>query len=102
MTEYPAIRDPKRAPMHPGAVLADIMDDLPQGKAEVASLLGVSRQYLHAVLAGRKPLSPAMAVRVAKAMGGNAAMWLRMQAAYDAWHAERDVDVSSVPTLRAA
>lgn len=100
MTEYPATL--KRAPMHPGAVLADIMDDLPQGKAEIAGLLGVSRQYLHAVLAGRKPLSPAMAVRVAKAMGGSAAMWLRMQAAHDAWHAERAVDVSGIPTLKAA
>jgi hypothetical protein len=25
-----------------------------------------------------------------------------MQAAYDAWHAERDVDVSGIPTIHAA
>lgn len=102
MPEYPATRDPQRTPLHPGAVLADIMDDLPHGKGEIAHLLGISRQYLHAVLSGRKPLSPAMAVRVAKAFGGNADMWLRMQATHDAWHAEREVDVSAIPTLRAA
>lgn len=102
MTEYPATRDPQRAPLHPGAVLADIIDDVPQTRAEIAHLLGISRQYLHAVLSGRKPLSPAMAVRVAKAFGGRADMWLRMQATHDAWHAEREVDVSAIPTLRAA
>lgn len=102
MTEYPATRSPQRAPLHPGAVLADIMDDVSHTKVEIAHLLGISRQYLHAVLSGRKPLSPAMAVRVAKAFGGSADMWLRMQATHDAWHAEREVDVSAIPTLRAA
>ncbi|TIT09506.1 MAG: addiction module antidote protein, HigA family, partial [Mesorhizobium sp.] len=28
--------------------------------------------------------------------------WLRMQAAHDAWHAEREVDVSATPRLHAA
>ena len=101
-TEYPAARDPQRAPLHPGLVLADVMDDVAESKAEIAKLLGISRVYLHSVLAGRKPLSPAMAVRVAKAFGSDAAHWLRMQAAYDAWHAEREVDVSGIPKLRAA
>ena len=27
------------------------------------------------------------------------AIWLRLQAAHDAWHAEREVDVSKIPTL---
>lgn len=102
MTEYPAIRDPQRPPVHPGAVLADIMDDVAESKAQIAHLLGISRQYLHAVLSGRKPLSPAMAVRVAKAFGGSVEMWLRMQATHDAWHAKRNVDVSAIPTLKAA
>jgi hypothetical protein len=30
------------------------------------------------------------------------AIWLRLQAAYDAWHAEREVDVSKIPTLEQA
>lgn len=102
MTDYPAIQNPQRAPLHPGEVLADIMDDIRNSKKEIASLLGISRQYLHAVLTGHKPLSPAMAVRIAKAFGGSAEMWLRMQAAHDAWHAEREIDVSAIPTLRAA
>jgi hypothetical protein len=29
-----------------------------------------------------------------------AGVWVRMQAAYDTWHAEREEDVSGIPTLR--
>lgn len=102
MTETIAKRDSDRCPLHPGAVLDDIIADVGRSKTEIAGLLGISRQYLHALLDGRKPLSPAMAVRIAKAFGGSAGSWLRMQAAYDAWHAEREVDVSGIPTLSAA
>lgn len=102
MSEILVDRPPVRAPMHPGAVLEDIIPDVGKTKTEIARLLGISRQYLYAVLEGNKPLSPAMAVRIAKAFGGSTASWLRMQAAYDAWHAERDVDVSAIPTLTAA
>ena len=50
----------------------------------------------------RKPVSPEVAVRLGKAFGDGAGVWLRMQAAYDAWRAERSVDVSKVKTIRAA
>jgi antitoxin HigA-1 len=53
-------------------------------------------------LAGKKPVSPQVAVRIAKAFGGSSESWLRMQAAYDAWHADREVDVSKIPTLKVA
>jgi plasmid maintenance system antidote protein VapI len=32
--------------------------------------------------------------------GDGAGVWVRMQAAYDTWHAEREEDVSGIPTLR--
>jgi plasmid maintenance system antidote protein VapI len=38
-------------------------------------------------------------VRLGKLFGDGAGIWLRMQAAHDAWHAEREIDVSNVPTL---
>ncbi len=34
--------------------------------------------------------------------GGNPQSWMRMQVAFDTWHAEREVDVSDIPTLDAA
>jgi len=63
-------------------------------------LLGISRQHLYDILRERKPVSPAIAVRLGKLFGDGAGIWTRMQAAYDTWHAERTEDVSRIPTIR--
>ena len=102
MAEYPAIRNSKRCPAHPGELLADVLPATGKTKSEIAALLGISRQQLHAIVAARKPVSQEMAARLGKLFGDGAAVWLRMQAAYDAWHAERDVDTSAIPTIKAA
>jgi addiction module HigA family antidote len=81
------------------------VDSLPAielGKSELAKALGISRQHLYDILNERKPVSPEVAARLGKAFGDGAGIRLRMQAAYDAWHAERSVDVSKVPLIRAA
>lgn len=102
MTEYPAIRNPDRSPGHPGELLQDIIPATGKSKAEISRLLGISRQHLHDIMSQRKPISPAVAARLGKLFGDGPAIWLRMQAAHDAWHAEREVDVSGIPTIRAA
>lgn len=100
---YPAKRNPDRCPTHPGALLReDILPALKITKVEVANALGISRQHLHDILSERKPVSPDIAARLGKAFGDGPEVWLRMQASFDAWHAERDVDVSEVRPLRAA
>jgi plasmid maintenance system antidote protein VapI len=38
---------------------------------------------LHAILAGRKPLSAVMCLKVARLFGGSPELWMRLQAAYD-------------------
>ncbi|PRD51063.1 HigA family addiction module antitoxin [Phyllobacterium myrsinacearum] len=93
---------PDRCPSHPGALLDDIIPATGKTKAEIAQLLGISRQHFYDIIGERKPVSPTVAARLGKAFGDGAAVWLRMQAAYDAWHAEREVDVSKIPTIRAA
>lgn len=102
MPLYPAARDPNRAPSHPGALLEDIIPDTGKSKAEIARLLGISRQQLYDIIGEKKPVTAATAVRLGKLFGDGPGPWLRMQAAYDAWHAEREIDVSGIPTLRAA
>lgn len=103
MTEYAAKRDPNRAPAHPGALLRDdILPAIEMGKSALANALGISRQHLYDILNEKKPVSPEVAARLGKAFGDGAGVWLRMQAAYDAWHAERTVDVSRIPTIQAA
>ena len=103
MTEYMAVRSKKRCPTHPGALLRkDIIPASGKTKTDIAILLGISRQHLYDIMAERKPVSPEVAVRLAKMFGGGALAWVRMQGAYDAWHAARSVDVSKIPTLEFA
>lgn len=103
MTEYIAKRDPTRCPTHPGELLREeVIPATGRTKTEIASLLGISRQHLYDILEERKPVSPAVTVRLGKLFGDGAGVWVRMQAAHDTWKAEQRVDVSSVPTIRAA
>lgn len=103
MTEYPAIRDPNRCPSHPGELLAEVVIPATgRPKAEIARLLGISRQHLYDILDGKKPVSANVAARLGKLFGDGTGVWIRMQGAYDAWHAERDVDLNAISTIEAA
>jgi len=96
-----AKRNSDRCPTHPGALLReDVIPATGRTKAEIAQLLRISRQHLYDILRERKPVSPAVAVRLGKLFGDGVGIWVRMQAAYDTRHAEREVDVSKIPTLR--
>src|SRR5271168_2217074 len=102
MVEYTAKRNRNRCPTHPGELLRDdVIPATGKTQTEIAALLGISRQHLYDILEERKPVSPAVAVRLGKLFGDGAAIWVRMQSAYDTWHAERQEDVSKIPTLRA-
>lgn len=102
MTDIIAKRDPNRCPTHPGEIIADILPDTGLSKAEIARRLGISRQHLYDVIDGKKAVSPSLAVRLGRLFGGGAGIWIRMQAAYDTWHAEREIDVSHIEPLKVA
>ena len=92
-------------PAHPGEILADILIPATgRTKADIASLLGISRQALYDILRKRQGVTPRVAVRLGKLFGDGAAVWLRMQQAHDLWHAERALaeEIKAIPTLKAA
>ena len=96
--------DPKRPPVHPGELLREtVLPAIGQPVASVAKKLGVTRQHLHRVLAEKAPVSPEMAVRLGKFCGNGPGLWLRMQQAYDLWHAERALraEIRRIPTAKA-
>jgi addiction module HigA family antidote len=96
-----AKRSRNRCPSHPGALLRDdVIPATGKTKAEIAQLLGISRQHLYDILRERKPISAVIAVRLGKLFGDGAGVWIRMQGAYDTWHAEREEDVRKIPTIR--
>ncbi len=72
-----------KQPVHPGRLVKSELEDLGLSVAEAAKSLGVSRQQLHNVIAGRSAVSPEMAVRLEAGIGSTADTWLRLQAAFD-------------------
>jgi addiction module HigA family antidote len=101
--DFPAVRNPNICPTHPGETLReDVIPATGRSKSEIAAMLGISRQHLYDILNEKKPISAAVAVRMGKLFGNGPQLWLSMQGAYDTWHAEREVDVSGIPTIRAA
>jgi antitoxin HigA-1 len=92
MAEFAAKRDPKRAPTHPGDILReDVLPALNMTVSDAAAALKVSRQTLHRVLAGKSAVSPEMALRLGKFVGNGPDIWLRLQEAFDLWHAQRAI-----------
>jgi addiction module HigA family antidote len=93
-------RSAERCPTHPGAFLREVvLPAVSASKVHIAAALGISRQTLYDILAERQPVTPAMAVRLGAVFGTSAASWFWMQAAYDLWHAEREVDTSKLQPL---
>jgi antitoxin HigA-1 len=100
-----SLRHPDIAPSHPGELLAEIViPGTGKSKAEIARLLGVSRQTLYDILNQRQGVTPAVAVRLGKLFGNGAALWLNMQQAHDLWHVERAsaAELAAIPTLEPA
>ena len=96
-------RSGERQPSHPGELLREVvLPALNRPKTEIARLLGVSRESLYRILDERQPVTPAMAVRLGKLCGNGPQLWSRMQTNYDLWNAEREIDVTAIPTLEEA
>jgi addiction module HigA family antidote len=70
-------------PAHPGELVRDNLEELGVSISDAAKGLGVTRQQLHEIIAGRSAISPEMAIRLEKAIGGTADGWMRMQINFD-------------------
>jgi addiction module HigA family antidote len=83
-------RTPRMRPVHPGQILRDdVRPALGLSVTDMARRLRVSRATLHRLLACEIGVSPEMALRLGKLCGNGAGLWLRMQADFDLWQAER-------------
>lgn len=101
MTELTA-RRPNRAPTHPGAILAeDVLPALELNITAAANALGISRNMLYKIIREESAVTPEMALRIGRLAGNGPEIWLRMQNAYDLWHASRSLgkDLEAIPEL---
>lgn len=92
-------------PVHPGEILReDVLPALGRPTAEIARLLGVSRQTLYDILKERQPITAKMALRVGKLCGNGPRLWLSMQDAFDIAAAEKEMGeaLAAIPTLEVA
>jgi addiction module HigA family antidote len=96
---------PNRVPTHPGAILReDVLPALDMSVTEAAKHLGITRQQLHRVLAETSGVSPEMALRLGKFCGNGPDLWIRMQEAFDLWHAKKKIgrEVERIKTVASA
>jgi len=91
---------PMKNPPHPGmSVRLDCLEPLGLSVTDGAKALGVTRQALNNLVNGKSGISPEMAIRLDKAFGGSAEVWLGLQMDYDlaqAMKSERTIKVRRV------
>ncbi len=84
ITEIPAAAEPGFPPVHPGEVVGEaISEGLRLTVAETARRIGISRQMLHDILAGRRAVTAGMALRFERLGVASAGILLRLQDEFD-------------------
>ena len=82
---------PMKNPAHPGRIVRSAcLEPLGLSITEGAKILGVTRQTLTKIVNGKSGISAEMAIRLSKAFGSTAEMWVRMQASYDLAQARKE------------
>jgi addiction module HigA family antidote len=90
-------------PPHPGGfVRRECLEPLGLSVAKAAEKLGVTRQALNNLVNERSGISPDMAIRLSKAFGGSARVWLTMQMHYDLAQALKHESRIKVKRVKAA
>ena len=72
-------------PVHPGEVIADLLEDLEITTIDFAKKLDVSADTVEAIILGRLPVTVDMAIRLGKALGNGPQLWLNLQQKVDIW-----------------
>jgi addiction module HigA family antidote len=90
-------------PPHPGEFITEVYLE-PNGISgrELAEKLNVAASTLSRILKGTSRVTPEMALRLSKAIGGSPECWLTMQDAHDLWVARQHVDLKGVGKLKLA
>jgi antitoxin HigA-1 len=77
-------------PVHPGAILADLMAEEGLSANALARALKVPHNRITAITAGKRAVSADTALRLARYLGTSADLWVNLQADYDRERAERE------------
>jgi len=90
----------RRVPTHPGEILRlDVLPAMKVTQEKFGEMLGLSRQTVNHILAGRSPVSAETAVKLGALFGNAPQFWMNMQSAYDLWVAEQQMEPKVLENL---
>ncbi len=72
-----------REPIHPGAFLADELDELGMSAAELARILQVPANRISQIIAGKRNVTADTARRLGQYFGTGPRLWLNLQQSFD-------------------
>jgi antitoxin HigA-1 len=72
-----------RTPIHPGEVLADELEEVGIGAAELARALRVPPNRISQILAGKRAITADTALRLGRWLGTGPRFWMNLQQAFD-------------------
>lgn len=84
----PQVQEMPEPPVHPGEVLLEeFLNPLGLRQTAFAARLRIPLQRLNDLIHERRGVTPDTALRLARALGTSAELWLNLQEAWDLWHA---------------
>ena len=70
-------------PVHPGAYLKQILEELELSQQELARAVGVSPMRISHLVRGRRPVTAELALRLGRYFGQSPRYWVNLQSRYD-------------------
>jgi addiction module HigA family antidote len=80
-------------------LLEEFLKPLGISQSNFARRLGVSFPRLNDIIRGKRPVSPGVALRLARVLETSADFWLGLQQDWDLWHASRGEEAAAITQL---
>jgi addiction module HigA family antidote len=72
-----------RAPIHPGEILSDELEEIGLSAKGLADVIQVPPNRLYQILAGKRNMTADTALRLGQYFGMSAGFWMNLQSAYE-------------------
>lgn len=96
----PRVEDMSEPPVHPGEVLLeDFLNPLGLTQTAFAARLRIPLQRLNDLIRARRGVTPDTALRLARALGTSAELWLNLQEVWDLWQASHSSAVDDIAAI---
>jgi addiction module HigA family antidote len=83
MTSKSRTTTAKIAPVHPGEILKETLEDLGLSMNQLAKELRVPANRISAIVAGKRAITGETALRLARYFGTSPAYWMNLQSRFD-------------------